>query len=178
VPDLSYTEVGEILLLLQRIEGSDVTLQWGDLSVHVRRGAGAPEQHLAAQAQAATEPTPVPSSTSPATEVATPAAEAIAAEPTPAPTATAPADDGVTVPDHWVAVNAPMVGTFYRSPTPGEPPFVEVGDTVAAGDAVGLVEVMKLFTELTSDVAGKIARIDADDATLVEYGQPLMWVEP
>jgi acetyl-CoA carboxylase biotin carboxyl carrier protein len=71
-----------------------------------------------------------------------------------------------------------MVGTFYRAPSPGEPPFVEVGDAVRPGQTVGVLEVMKLFTELTSEVEGKVARVAAEDATLVESGQALVWIEP
>ena len=94
------------------------------------------------------------------------------------PQAKARVDSPAEVPDHWVAIKAPMVGTFYRSPKPGDPAFVDAGDVVALGDTVGLVEVMKLFTELKTEVAGKVARIDVDDTALVEFGQPLIWIEP
>ena len=67
---------------------------------------------------------------------------------------------------------------FAPAPGPGEPPFVEVGDAVRPGETVGVLEVMKLFTELKTDVGGKVARIDAEDAALVESGQPLVWIEP
>lgn len=73
---------------------------------------------------------------------------------------------------------APMTGTFYRSPAPGDPPFVQPGDEVKAGQTVALIEVMKLFSELKAEVDGTVARIDAQDRCLVEYGQPLMWIEP
>ena len=99
--------------------------------------------------------------------------------PIPAESHTNPPVNGQSdTPDHWMAISAPMVGTFYRSPKPGEPTFVDVGDVVAVGDTVGLVEVMKLFTELKTEVAGKVARVDADDTALVEFGQPLIWIEP
>ena len=91
---------------------------------------------------------------------------------------TTPDTAGTDIPAHWVAVSAPMAGTFYRSPKPDEPPYVEVGDLVSAGDTVALVEVMKLFTELKADASGKVARIEAADCSMVEFGQALIWIEP
>lgn len=168
MPDLTFAEVGQILRLLQAIEGSDVELEWGDLRLRVRRDGGAEDERPARAAESRpvsadehAEPAPIPS----------PAA--VDAPRTP------PSDDsGHGIPDHWVAIESPMVGTFYRSPKPGEPAYVEMGDVVAAGDTVALVEVMKLFTELKTEVAGKVARVDADDTALVEFGQPLIWIEP
>jgi acetyl-CoA carboxylase biotin carboxyl carrier protein len=172
VADLSFAQVGEILQLLQRIDGVDVTLEWGELKLQVRR-SGAVE----AVPTTGREPIGSKAGSTRAEEAgpATPPATASHAEPS---IAQAPQRDEAEVPEHWVAIRAPMVGTFYRAPKPGEPPFAEVGDVVAAGDKVGLVEVMKLFTELSTEVAGKVARVDAEDATLVEYGQPLIWIEP
>jgi acetyl-CoA carboxylase biotin carboxyl carrier protein len=77
----------------------------------------------------------------------------------------------------WVAVDAPNLGTFYRSPKPGAPAFVEVGQKVEAGTEVCLIEVMKLFTSVRAAVAGTIRHIAAADAELVEGGQPLMYIE-
>jgi biotin carboxyl carrier protein len=71
-----------------------------------------------------------------------------------------------------------MAGTFYRAPTPDDPPFVEVGDTVTEGDTVALIEVMKLFTELKAEVAGKVAQVDVPDSKLVDFGRALVWIEP
>jgi len=77
-----------------------------------------------------------------------------------------------------VAVRAPMLGTFYRAPAPGEPPYVEVGDIVEEGDTVGLIDVMKLFTQITAPVSGRVVEIPAENGALVEYGQPLVLIEP
>jgi acetyl-CoA carboxylase biotin carboxyl carrier protein len=173
MPDLTFAEVGQILRLLEAIDASEVDLEWGELKLRVRHGdpavrdGGATETLLTAAdvAQAGAEPD--------ASVISQPDAQ-----PTSDRQAKAGVDGASAVPDHWVAIGAPMVGTFYRSPKPGEPPYVEAGDIVAAGDTVGLVEVMKLFSELKTEVAGKVARIDADDTTLVEFGQPLIWIEP
>jgi acetyl-CoA carboxylase biotin carboxyl carrier protein len=72
-----------------------------------------------------------------------------------------------------VEVRAPMVGTFYRQPAPGEPPFVEVGSMVAAGDSLCLIEVMKLFTTIEAPAGGEILEIQAEDSEMVEHGQVL-----
>lgn len=73
-------------------------------------------------------------------------------------------------------IKAPTLGTFYRAPSPGAPPFVKVGDRVVAGQTVGIVEVMKLFNTVEADVAGVVAEIHTEDGVLVEYDQPLITV--
>jgi acetyl-CoA carboxylase biotin carboxyl carrier protein len=83
-----------------------------------------------------------------------------------------------TVPEGWVQVRAPSLGTFYRSPKPGTPPFVEVGGKVAAGTEICLIEVMKLFTTVTAGIQGTVREIYPADSELVEYDQPLFLVEP
>ncbi len=75
------------------------------------------------------------------------------------------------------AITSPMVGAFYAAPSPGAKPFVKVGDTVAAGQVVCIVEAMKLMNEIESEVSGKITQICVEDGQSVEYGQVLMYVE-
>ena len=82
------------------------------------------------------------------------------------------------VPDHWVAVRAPNLGTFYRAPKPGAAPYVSVGQTVDADAEVCLIEVMKLFTSVLAGVAGTVRKVLVEDAELVEYDQPLFLIEP
>ena len=82
------------------------------------------------------------------------------------------------VPDHWIAVRAPNLGTFYRSPKPGAAPYVTVGQTVGADTEVCLIEVMKLFTSVLAGVGGAVRRVLVEDAELVEYDQPLFLIEP
>ena len=81
-------------------------------------------------------------------------------------------------PDNWVCVEAPMVGTFYVAPAPGEPPFVQVGDDVTAGQTLCIVEAMKLMNEIGADQMGTIREVCLEDATPVEFGTPLFWIEP
>ena len=83
-----------------------------------------------------------------------------------------------TVPVNSITIKSPMIGTFYRSPSPGKPPFIEVGSEIEPGKPVCIIEAMKLFNEIESEVKGRILKILADDASPVEYDQPLFLVEP
>lgn len=78
----------------------------------------------------------------------------------------------------YITVKAPMIGTFYRSSGPGKDPFVSVGDSVSPGSVLCIVEAMKLFNEIESEVSGKIVKILADDSTPIEYDQPLFLIDP
>lgn len=80
--------------------------------------------------------------------------------------------------DNLLTIKSPMIGTFYRRASPDKPLFVEVGDEVTVGKVVCIIEAMKLFNEIESEVSGKIVKILADDASPVEYDQPLFLVEP
>ena len=75
-------------------------------------------------------------------------------------------------------IESPMVGTFYRAPAPGAEPYVKEGDSIQKGTVVCIVEAMKLMNEIESEVAGRIARVAAENGKPVEFGQPLFWVEP
>ena len=105
-------------------------------------------------------------------------------QPVQTPAAPATAGDGNEQPasggsdDNYITVKSPMIGTFYRSSSPDKPVFVEVGDNVKKGDTVCIIEAMKLFNEIESEVSGKIVKVLVDDATPVEYDQPLFLVDP
>ena len=80
--------------------------------------------------------------------------------------------------DHLVPIKSPMVGTFYRSPAPDAKPYVELNQQIAAGEVVCIIEAMKLMNEIESEVAGRVAKIQVDDAKPVEFGQTLFLIEP
>jgi acetyl-CoA carboxylase biotin carboxyl carrier protein len=80
--------------------------------------------------------------------------------------------------DNLVTIKSPMIGTFYRSSSPGKPPFIEVGDEINTGKVVCIIEAMKLFNEIESEIKGRIVKVLAEDASPVEYDQPLFLVEP
>ena len=88
--------------------------------------------------------------------------------------AAVPAADILAGDDGVVEVTSPVLGTFYRAPEPGAAPYVSVGDSVVSGSVLGMVEVMKLFNEVRSDVAGEVIEILVGDGEMVEYGQPLL----
>ena len=80
--------------------------------------------------------------------------------------------------DNLITIKSPMIGTFYRKPSPDKPLFVEVGDTIKEGEVLCVIEAMKLFNEIESEVNGKIVKILVDDSSPVEFDQPLFLVEP
>ncbi len=154
--ELTHEDVKRILALIDEAEHlEEIEIAFGDFRLHVRRDAKG-------RASA-------PSSVDAAEEAPVAAAPAKAPMPTPAEE---PLVDGE------VAVRAPMLGTFYRSPAPGEPPFVEAGERVKAGDTVCLIEVMKLFTTIRAGIAGVVRRIPAANGQLVEYNEVLIVIAP
>lgn len=94
-------------------------------------------------------------------------------ETTNVPTETPPKDDS-----KYITIKSPIIGTFYRKPSPDKPLFVEVGQTIAEGDVLCVIEAMKLFNEIESEVSGKIVKILVDDSSPVEFDQPLFLVDP
>ncbi|AIG31103.1 acetyl-CoA carboxylase biotin carboxyl carrier protein [Flavobacterium psychrophilum] len=91
------------------------------------------------------------------------------------PTTIAPAVDENA---KYITVKSPIIGTFYRKPSPDKPMFVEVGSTIGKGDVLCVIEAMKLFNEIESEVSGKIVKILVDDSSPVEFDQPLFLVDP
>jgi acetyl-CoA carboxylase biotin carboxyl carrier protein len=77
-----------------------------------------------------------------------------------------------------ITIKAQMIGTFYRAPSPDKPPYVEVGDTIKEGDNICVIEAMKLFNDIESEISGKIVKVLVDDASPVEFDQPLFLVDP
>ena len=106
-----------------------------------------------------------------------PMKQSIAAPVAPAATPIAPVaavDDN----SKYITIKSPMIGTFYRKPSPDKSPFVEVGSTIAKGDVLCVIEAMKLFNEIEAEVTGKIVKILVDDMSPVEFDQPLFLVDP
>jgi len=102
------------------------------------------------------------------------APEAIVSKPLEVADAVAKADDN----SKFITIKSPIIGTFYRKPSPDKPLFINIGDTVDVGDTVCIIEAMKLFNEIESEVSGKIVKVLVDDASPVEFDQPLFLVDP
>ncbi len=104
-------------------------------------------------------------------------AVAIAPLPIAAPLSAAPLAEAALVADTRHAVKSPMVGTFYRSASPGAKPFVEVGDVVKEGDTICIIEAMKILNEIEADRSGTVSKIQCENGQAVEYGQPLFLID-
>jgi acetyl-CoA carboxylase biotin carboxyl carrier protein len=159
----------EIVALMNDTDISEITFEQGELKLRVKRGgpaAQSPQQLLVTPSLATFHPT-----------AGAPLPPAPAFQPSPAGVAAPAAAEPEDVPEGR-AVTAPMVGTFYRAPSPKDAPYVEEGDVIQAGDRVGIIEAMKMMNEIESDVAGRVVRVLVKNGQPVEYGQPLIIVEP
>ncbi len=158
-------ETKDIQKLIDYISKSDldeINIETADLKLHIKRNVAS----VVVQA-------PASAPTVASAPAATPAAPAPVAEA--APEAPAPAAEANS---KLIEVKSPMIGTFYRSAGPDKPNYKEVGDSIAEGDVVCIIEAMKLFNEIESEVKGKIVKVLVEDATPVEYDQPLFLVDP
>lgn len=164
-PALTFDTVVELLGVL---DGSDlpttIDFRDGGLRLKIRRGvdqAAASPAAAPAPALAVPAPTPTPADPAPAAPAATAAVQGQA--------------DDDTAPGQ--PVDAPIAGVFYRAPSPGEDPFVEVGQRVTADDVIGIVEVMKLMNTVRAGVAGVVIAVGVEDGELVEFGQTLVRID-
>jgi acetyl-CoA carboxylase biotin carboxyl carrier protein len=174
--DFGLSALREVLRLISDSDISEIKIERGGSKLHIRRGPVPQPAQSAAAAQFMITPS---------LAAALPQAVQSPLPPVaPFQQHIPPAPDGAVVPDGAEAVPAgepiaaPMVGTFYGGPSPKDPPYVQEGDTIQPGDRVGIVEAMKMMNEIESDIGGRIAKILVKNGQPVEYGQPLMIVEP
>jgi acetyl-CoA carboxylase biotin carboxyl carrier protein len=153
---MDIKELQNFIKFVTKSGASEVSLETDTYKVTVKTSGGEAVHYVASAPAAVAAAAPV---------AAAPAAVAAAA----------PVEDEFA---NCVAIKSPMIGTFYRKPSPDKPVFKNVGDTITAGETVCIIEAMKLFNEIESEVTGKIVKIVADDMTPVEYGQTLFLVEP
>ena len=170
---MTTKEIHDLIKLVNRLELSEFKMRDGDFEVSIRTklfGKSPKNEPQAASPVIAVNPqVPVAAAAPPVApvEVAAPAAAA-------APGEGGDSDDT----GNLVEVRSPIVGTFYRSSAPDKPPYVKVGDTIDVGSVVCIVEAMKLFNEIESEVSGKIVKVVVEDAQPVEYDQVLFLVDP
>ena len=166
---LTDEDVREILRIIDESELDELRIETPDFRLHVRRG-GAPLPRV----EAAEAPPPRAAPAMPGSDgAAAPEAREPGAEAAP-PAAPGPSDS----PNGATAIEAPMLGTFYRASAPGEQPFVDVGSKVDPDTVVCLIEVMKMMNSVKAGVAGTVVEVCASNAELVEYGEPLFRINP
>ncbi len=157
---LDHDQLQKLLALLGESDIQELKLEGDDFRLEVRRNLPSSVPVTVLQAPAAA-PAAVP-----------------AAVPAPSATPSAPPPAAPAVRSDLVPLTAPMVGTFYRASAPGEPPFVQVGSRINAGQPVCVLEAMKLMNELEAEVSGEVVEILVENGTPVEFGQVLMRVKP
>ncbi len=167
---MTYKEIQDIIKLVGKSDLAEFRMKEGDFSLTIRtryyqKGVSAvPHQLMSSVPMAPAYPAaPPPASTPAAAAAGTPAASP------------GPAKDDES---KYIAIKSPMVGTFYRSASPDKPPYAKVGDVIETGSVVCVVEAMKLFNEIESEVRGKIVKVAIEDAQPVEYDQVLFLVDP
>ena len=160
---MDLKEIQALIKFVAKSGAQEVSLETEDFKINIKTGSDAEQptiiQAMAPQAHVAMAAAPAPAAPAPAAA---------------APVDEAPADDN----SNYITVKSPMIGTFYRSANPEADAFVKVGDEVNPGDVVCIIEAMKLFNEIESEVSGKIVKVLVDDQTPVEYDQPLFLVDP
>jgi len=178
---MDLNEIQSLIKFVSKSGASEVELETKDFKIiikteGVKKGRGAEAQQVI-HAQLPMHPMPAVQQVAAAPPVQPAAPQPAPQAAAPAPAAEAPAaaaDDS----DKYITVKSPMIGTFYRSSAPDKPPFVEVGDSIKPGSVTCIIEAMKLFNEIESEVSGKIVKVLVDDASPVEYDQPLFLVDP
>lgn len=158
---MDIKEIQNLIKFVAKSGASEVKLEMNDIKITIKTGSeeaiayttAAPVMMQQAAPQAAPQAV---APEAPATPAATPAVES----------------------NNYITVKSPIIGTFYRKPSPDKPMFCEVGDSIKVGDTLCIIEAMKLFNEIESEVSGTIVKILVDDSSPVEFDQPLFLVDP
>lgn len=157
---MDIKEIQSLIKFVAKSGASEVKLETDDIKITIRTGSLSSSEPTYVQSMPMVQAAPVQTG-APAAPVA-PTNEAAAAD-----------DDA-----KYITIKSPIIGTFYRKSAPDKPLFVEVGDTISAGDVLCVIEAMKLFNDIESEVSGKIVKVLVDDSSPVEFDQPLFLVDP
>ena len=161
---MEYKQIQELIKTINKSNISELCIEEGEFKIIIK-------QELAAPAQYVSMP-----------QMAMPMQQAAPQQPAaPAPQASVPAAEKPAAPaasSNAITIKSPMIGTFYRSPSPDKPVFVNIGDEIKAGQVLCIIEAMKLFNEIESEISGRLIKVVADDSSPVEYDQPLFIIEP
>jgi len=161
---MNIKDIQNLIKFVAKSGAQEVKLEMEDIKITIKTGPDSQQIETTGFVQQlapvqVSEPAPV----APATSV---------------PAAQAETQETAEVDDNLITIKSPIIGTFYRKSAPEKPPFVEVGDTVKEGDVLCVIEAMKLFNEIESEVSGTIVKILIDDASPVEFDQPLFVINP
>ena len=156
---MDIKDIQNLIKFVAKSGASEVKLEMEDIKITIKTGSEKTETTIVQQAPMGMPQMPV---AAPASIAEVPSAEPIVVDES----------------SKYIEITSPIIGTFYRKPSPDKSVFVEVGDTVSADTVVCMVEAMKLFNEIESEVSGKIVKILVEDGTPVEFGQPLFLVDP
>jgi acetyl-CoA carboxylase biotin carboxyl carrier protein len=172
---MKLTEIQDLIKFVARAGVTEVEIEQKEFKLTIKsempKGRGKKEEQVVQTIQV---PAAMPQMVQAAPVAAAPVAAPAPATPA-APAAPAPAAEDTS---NLIEVKSPMIGTFYRRPSPDKDVFAEVGDVIKPGDTVCVIEAMKLFNEIESEVQGKIVKVLVDDNSPVEYDQPLFLVDP
>jgi acetyl-CoA carboxylase biotin carboxyl carrier protein len=156
---MDFKQIQELIKMINKSNIGELTIEQKDFRVTIKQ-----KEEQVTQVVQAMPSVPVYSAPPSASQPLAPAEKTKAAE--------------EAAPSNLITIKSPMIGTFYRKASPDKPNFAEVGDEVAPGKVVCIIEAMKLFNEIESEISGKIVKVLVEDASPVEYDQPLFLVEP
>ncbi|MEW7289729.1 acetyl-CoA carboxylase biotin carboxyl carrier protein [Aquimarina sp. 2304DJ70-9] len=164
---MDLKEIQNLIKFVAKSGASEVKLEMDDVKITIKTGGeDSKETTFVQQIPVGTAVPPQPVAPAPVAPT-TPAAPVAAAE-------SSSSDDN----SKYITIKSPIIGTLYRKPSPDKPTFVEVGDSIKEGDVLCIIEAMKLFNEIESEVSGKIVKVLVDEASPVEFDQPLFLVDP
>lgn len=158
---MNIKEIQNLIKFVAKSGASEVKLEMDDIKITIKTGSEDKGESTTYVQQIPMGPAPV--------------AQQAPASQTAPQTIAAPAEDENS---KYITIKSPIIGTFYRKPSPDKPMFVEVGKTIKEGDVLCVIEAMKLFNEIESEVSGKIIKVLVDDSSPVEFDQPLFLVDP
>lgn len=159
---MDIKQIQELIKFVHKSGVNEVSIEEKDFKITIKTNQAPTVVHATVPAPAA---------------VSAPAPQAVAAA-APAAAPAAPAAAPIADTSNQIMVKSPMIGTFYRSSSPDKPAFINVGDEIKVGQVVCVIEAMKLFNEIESEVSGRVVKVLVDNASPVEYDQPLFIVEP
>jgi acetyl-CoA carboxylase biotin carboxyl carrier protein len=161
---MELKEIQNLIKFVAKSGANEVKLEMGDIKITIKTGAQRHETNYFQQSSPVSMPVQVQAEAQPSPVGATESATAD--------------DTGAEDTSKYIVIKSPIIGTLYRKPAPDKPLFVKVGDTIEAGDTVCIIEAMKLFNEVESEVSGKIVKVLVEDSSPVEFDQPLFLIDP